>query len=735
MERNMMKPDYSWVPWFRELVRKIREGGEAYLVDRVRQVDWKEDNPQITEYSDRGIDPFSFLCFLSQKNTEELFRDVYESIREVFGISDVLQERPIIPAITNALFHDRETFNPHALWNLFHSAADDGENAAHISDNFRTVLEMPNVTVPKLTQTLYLIDPEKFLPVDTTIIGAIGQYIGEDLSALERGINENGYGRYEGIVREICDAFPGCHAWEINTVLYNCRKLRPDGGRKTFQIGTHPYADTGSLWETSDGSKEVSGRLTFKENNCVYVGGPEGEGKKREYPLTVPTRGDIILVRCGTEEGRGIGIVAWNDYKEKGGFSEDEDRAIHVFWINKTTKIFWKNKTTKKGMPTLPRQAFSRAIGAERVFREDPAYGKSFDVWDMVSGESADLATATEGQSARKLQENLSTRREYVTPVALNIILYGPPGTGKTYTTARRCAAICDGDADDLSDEDIRDRYAALVEEERIEFVTFHQSYGYEEFVEGLRPQTSDGAAGFQLAPTDGVLKRIAERARKARQLPHVLVIDEINRANVSKVMGELVTLLEEDKREGASNEIGVTLPHSHERFTLPPNLHILGTMNTADRSIALLDTALRRRFIFEEVPPDPDKLEPVDGIDLPDVLRAINERLEWLLDRDHLIGHAWLMGARDRARVDGIMRNKIIPLIAEYFYDDWTKVRAVLGGGNDFVQREKLKPPPGLGDDAGEDRYRWTIRDSFDDGAYARLISEPKPSGTGENE
>ena len=319
--------------------------------------------------------------------------------------------------------------------------------------------------------------------------------------------------------------------------------------------------------------------------------------------------------------------------------------------------------------------------------------------------------------------------------IPLNTILYGPPGTGKTYATALRCVAICDGHADDLSDEDIRDRYAALVEEKRIEFITFHQSYGYEEFVEGLRPRTSDGAAGFQLAPTDGVLKRIAERARKARQLPHVLVIDEINRANVSKVMGELVTLLEEDKREGASNEIGVTLPHSHERFTLPPNLHILGTMNTADRSIALLDTALRRRFRFEEMAPDPGKLKKdVDGIDLRAVLRTINERLEWLLDRDHLIGHAWLMGARDKAQVDGIIRNKIIPLIAEYFYDDWSKVRAVLGGGDDFVQGEELKPPPGLGDDSGEDRYRWTIRDSFDDGAYARLISGSGPAETAEN-
>ena len=305
----------------------------------------------------------------------------------------------------------------------------------------------------------------------------------------------------------------------------------------------------------------------------------------------------------------------------------------------------------------------------------------------------------------------------------LNTIFYGPPGTGKTYSTARRCVEICDGMVpDDWSDKQIRKRYSELVTGDRIEFVTFHQSYGYEEFVEGLRPDTGNGA-GFRLIPTKGVFRRIAESARNKIEL-YVLVIDEINRANVSKVMGELVTLLEEDKREGAENEVIVTLPYSRESFTLPANLHILGTMNTADRSIALLDTALRRRFDFEEMVPDPKKLDTVEGISLSDVLRAMNDRLEFLIDRDHLIGHAWLMKAQTKTEVDRIMRRKIIPLIAEYFHDDWEKVRAVLGGTDDFVNREKLKPLPSL-DDIGEDRYRWTVQESFTDGAYDRLISD----------
>ena len=192
-------------------------------------------------------------------------------------------------------------------------------------------------------------------------------------------------------------------------------------------------------------------------------------------------------------------------------------------------------------------------------------------------------------------------------------------------------------------------------------------------------------------------------------------------------MLGELITLLEEDKREGAENEIAVTLPHSNERFTLPGNLYVIGTMNTADRSIALLDTALRRRFVFEEMTPSLDPVLFPDaestGVDLPKVLGTMNDRLEWLVDRDHLIGHAWFLAAKSREDVDDVMRRKVIPLIAEYFYDDWQKVRAVLGGTEAFVQRQELDSPPGL-DGRGETRYRWTVREPFPKDAYEELIA-----------
>lgn len=228
-----------------------------------------------------------------------------------------------------------------------------------------------------------------------------------------------------------------------------------------------------------------------------------------------------------------------------------------------------------------------------------------------------------------------------------------------------------------------------------------------------------------------GLIPYLGEVGDVGGTRPHVLVIDEINRANISKVMGELITLLEDDKREGAENEISVALSYSGDRFTLPANLYILGTMNTADRSIALLDTALRRRFQFEEMAPQPDLLDDAaqrTGVDLPSVLRAMNERLEYFVDRDHLIGHAWLMDAKTRDDVDTAMRRKIIPLIAEYFYDDWSKVRSVLGGTDHFVERHSLSTPPGLESDLGEARFQWAVRETFPEDSYERLVRPSAP-------
>ncbi len=411
----------------------------------------------------------------------------------------------------------------------------------------------------------------------------------------------------------------------------------------------------------------------------------------------------------------------------------------------------------------------------------------------------------------------------------VNTILFGPPGTGKTYYSAIYAVAICDGKTlDELTDYDaVMERFEELKAQHRVAFTTFHQSYGYEEFIEGIKPVVDSNNADIAYTIEPGVFKKFCENAKvvqednieytgtvwtyrnrggdkdvssdyedtlysegvikiedltdykrqcnfladmapgdwvvmgrnysinaigvvvddspeeimedvfhyqrnvewkatgldidcrainrgkgfsnfavakswmKVQDLqklidgdtkneqPYVFIIDEINRGNISKIFGELITLIENTKREGMPEEANAILPYSGEPFSVPSNVYILGTMNTADRSIALMDTALRRRFDFEEMMPDPKVIEGItvsaDGetLDVAKMLRAINTRIEYLYDREHTIGHAFFTGLRNNSSMEllsEIFKNKVVPLLQEYFYEDYEKIQLVLG-------------------------------------------------------
>ena len=265
------------------------------------------------------------------------------------------------------------------------------------------------------------------------------------------------------------------------------------------------------------------------------------------------------------------------------------------------------------------------------------------------------------GEPYIKFNKNVEIKENKVNMEVENKIYFGVPGTGKTHEL-----------------QNIMKNYDKYV------MVTFHQSYGYEEFMEGLKAKIDD-EQNIYYEVSNGIFKNICKEAIANPNQHFAILIDEINRGNVSKIFGELITLIEISKREVVYTD----LPYSGESFTVPKNLSIIATMNTADKSISPIDTALRRRFDFIEILPKAELLNnDIEGINMQKVLTAINIRVEYLYDRDHIIGHAYFMGIKNFNDLVKVMKDKIIPLLAEYFYENWENIKLVLN--NDFIDIKK---------------------------------------------
>ncbi|EAH4990713.1 McrB family protein [Campylobacter jejuni] len=425
---------------------------------------------------------------------------------------------------------------------------------------------------------------------------------------------------------------------------------------------------------------------------------------------------------------------------------------------------------------------------------------------DILS--NSNLSAIKQSENEKILIENQN--------IPLNQILYGPPGTGKTYHTIDKALEILGENLENRDEK--KAKFDEYVKNGQIVFTTFHQSYGYEEFVEGIKPRidSKENSKEVEYEIKDGIFKELCKKAldnykvslltqeefvksedlenkieifldelvdqqkfiekiqsggfkleeynekyriitddtnanlylnleifktllenkdkiingRSIKQIlnnkhrrqidsyyfqlvklfkereqdykvdnnpsekpelkPYIIIIDEINRGNVSKIFGELITLIEPSKRIGEKEELKVTLPYSGEKFGVPKNVYIIGTMNTADRSITSLDTALRRRFEFIEMMPDVSKLSmDCEGINLQELLKAINTRIEYLLDREKTIGHAFFVSVENLEDLKKVFQNKIIPLLQEYFYNDYALINAVLND-NDMIFEDK---------------------------------------------
>ena len=458
------------------------------------------------------------------------------------------------------------------------------------------------------------------------------------------------------------------------------------------------------IWKISHGVntiKPASLREALRNRQVVTMGA-NTEKHQGEYFINDVAKGDIFYL-CYTNSVQLIGVITSEQTSPNMDMGGDYlERSYAVLYEAKEGSVYPANGLRKGWTPNYTSTLFEIKKNSYSDFEKnilEPYFGITLEELFDKANHTAITESYCETKKSEK-KANMSVNK--------NTILYGPPGTGKTYHTAIYAVAICDPDDATLDElkgkakkkeeyDKIYNRYQELITEGRVKFTTFHQSYGYEDFIEGIKPDIDD-KGNIVYKVKSGVFKQFCCDDSQNK----VFIIDEINRGNISKIFGELITLIEDDKR----GTTYVTLPLSpDEKFTVPEKVYILGTMNTADRSIALMDTALRRRFTFVEMMPEPKVFVKngvdvvIDDVNIRLLLEAMNERIEYLYDREHTIGHAYFKefidgkGSISDLRVT--FKNKIIPLLQEYFYDDYEKIALVLNDDNASNKFIKTKNVP----------------------------------------
>lgn len=755
------RKEYSWVPVYKKIVEKLfsYEKNQPALVKIIREAGVTEglkDKTASGEEALSEIDPFTFFACIHKVKNLEKRREVVHSVLEQLDIEDEVYDFDGIPTalgFTAWYFGykvNRGDEEIPLLWDLCRQAVAGNVN----EETYNSALSIATVKNAKLTSGLFIVNPELYLPIN-----------GQTIPFLEtNGINTrySSLAEYLKILKEVKEQFQQPY-YKVSHRAYleNTRKIfwrigTTDQERSYWQEMLNDnevkvgWPELGNLGEISKINRDIIYDLLLQKG-YTYKGSNSTVSRKAGEVWSffkLIKQGDYVVAQDG-HKILGIGTV-------EGDYRYDED---DVFPHKRTVKWIAVEKdfpSQSEGNLTTVQEIKDQLTKNELIhFLEE-------DKEDEIELENKNFAM-----------------------VPLNQILYGPPGTGKTYNTFNHALKIIDGEKTVAEMEargnrkGLTERFEELRKQGYVEFITFHQNYSYEEFVQGLRPKT-ESATQLIFEKRDGIFKRMTDEAlknllessaqevvleptfdevfddffkplieesgpitiqmetqgyqfrltkynedldnisfdkqsktshhaiyiptlrkyfeqpgiehtkglkyyykplakamlKRAEQLrkvvkgverkKYVLIIDEINRANISRVFGELITLLEEDKRWDNKHKMKLRLP-SGDEFTVPKNMYIIGTMNTADKSIALLDVALRRRFDFIPMYPLADKVKK----EYRDFFNALNESVYKERGSDFAIGHSYLMEDEADKTLDfpGAMNRKIIPLLNEYFY------------------------------------------------------------------
>ncbi len=811
---------FTWKPIYRELAERLmtyRDRQKELIAilaslqkDGFKVVSLKDKVAANRECDLEEIDPFTFFASFNRGTNDEKRIGILRSLKELLKlVSDLPTDFSAIPVVyqLQSWFfpwkYERKADDITCLWEV--AAACLSKIPGEMDPNlFERCLQIDSVSSAKLTIGMFWFNPDQYLPLDSRTVS----YLTKENISVPTGKNLT-LADYTNLIHAVSEHIGS----DFVDISYRAFKA-PEGASQRYWAG-------GFLWGGKESHLDEFVRGGFWQH---------GYERQRTEKAAQEVWNLFDQIRPGDEFA----------IKGMGGKSD-----LKIHFIGKVTEVIpdeGKVLLTKLERPLYDGKG-PKGAGVGNWFNT------------LLEVKRPDLVKQFFGTGRATNPLNPTSE----TP-SLNLILYGPPGTGKTYQTIRRAVALID-DTASAEDESVKKRFDQLVDQSRIGFVAFHQSYSYEDFVEGIRPVMDDeGATGIpRYECRDGIFKRMCALARsdtgrtgaveeadwanlrvwkmslgntlnpeeahifedcikggfiahgagrgrdftkdgtaddirksleqeewtnwpsslrhhigqiqalrndlregdivvvsygnhyfraigrvagdyrfnRAYEYPqtrpvkwlrvfeepqpkerllrgkafsqltlyplsigdlkmdalrellsaqgkaspgrYVLIIDEINRGNISKILGELITLIDPDKRRGQPHALTVTLPYSQQPFSVPDNLYILGTMNTADKSIALVDVALRRRFQFKELMPD---LSLCTGLtaEMRTVLLKLNQRIVVQKDRDHQIGHAYFMGVHNEAEFNKVFARQIMPLLQEYFYNDWEGLRYVLG-------------------------------------------------------
>lgn len=630
---------FTWLPFFNEMLTVIcNQYDPQTLVPIFKQIFPKQKDEEIqgikTDFKE--IDPLTFIACFNRNETKENRIAFCKTAKEILHLNaPVPADFDGIPAFNNqktwflqySYLRGKEDCT--ILWNF----AKQRVSSHPITEEEMTqILSLKQIGLVKICSFLFICFPTTYYPVDSNSCTFLG---------LQK---EDTFTFFDQLQKVAKEKYPNLKPYELSYRAWQ-QNNSPEHSPVTTDKNT--FWAVNSIWDGQDQIED------FK-NQEIWVDGWGNINDKRDALLLSQVQiGDIFVVLSSSTKGTGHN-TPFTRIKAVGRvIAKNTWFSFSVKWI----------KTTFHDIADI---APYRGITICKM-KEDP-------ILDYVK---------------RTLTKALNA---LVFP--LNQILYGPPGTGKTYHTVIKALEIINNrpfteqeTTKEKYDNELLPEFNRLKKQGQIQFLTFHQNYSYEDFMVGIRPDLQNGQISYKLY--EGPFKQIANRARKDSNNNYVLIIDEINRGNISKIFGELITLIETDKRAGNKHALSAPLLYQNEEFSVPNNLYIIGTMNTADKSIALVDIALRRRFVFEEMMPNAALLNKVEGFDLPGWFTKLNQKITVELDRDHQIGHSYFIGIETIADLQQAFYQCILPLLKEYFYGNPEKLKEIIPG---FTLEEKLE-------------------------------------------